>query len=177
MKKTTSEHELRQEFVDFIETKPVSPGKHVDQAILAKVRNDLQPALWRVYGKFTLVQAAAGFATLAVCPQFGLGFGQHEFLHALHSTTPSAIYYFLCGLFFVVLGAALAGLILSREEIRAVYNSKYVYFFGYSVLAYLIFVALGAEAFVVSSLVWIVGALLGNILGFGTIVRLREAFG
>lgn len=138
------------------------------------MRNDLHPAWWKVYGKFTLVEVTAGLATLTICPQFGIGFSQHnQFLHTLHSSTPPIVFYMLCGLFFVVLGGSLGGLVLNRAEIRTVGHSKYLFFAAYSVLAYLIFVALGAEAFVVSSLAWILGALLGNLLGFETVIRLR----
>lgn len=175
MKQTKNEHEMRQEFIDFIETEQIVPGKHLDEAVLGMVRVDLRPAWWKVYGKFTLIEATAGLATLTICPQFGLGFSQHnQFLHALHSATSPTVFYLLCGLFFVILGATLSGLILNRADIRTVGNNKYLYLATFSVLAYLILVSLSAEAFVISSLVWILGALLGNILGFEAVVRLRH---
>ncbi len=176
MTKTNNEKKMIHEFADFIEAEPVSPGRELDNSIINRVKKDLRPAAWKVYGKFTLVEAAAGLLTLTICPQFGLGFGQHnEFLHTLHTATPPVIFYLICGLFFVSLGAVLSGLILTRVEIRTVGNNKYLYFAVYSVLAYLTLMVLGAEFFVVSSLVWILGALLGNILSFETIIRLRQA--
>lgn len=44
----------------------------------------------------------------------------------------------------------------------------------YSFLAYFCLVAPGSQTFVVSSLVWIVGALVRNILAFEAVVRLRD---
>ncbi len=173
---TNNEQKMKREFTDFINAEPAAPGQKLDEVIINRVKKDLHPAAWKVYGKFTLVEAVSGLLTLTICPQFGFGFGRHnEFLHALHTKTPPVVFYMLCGLFFVSLGAILSGLILNRVEIRAVGNNKYLYFAVYSVLTYTTLMALGAEFFVVSSLVWILGALLGNILSFEAIIRLRQA--
>ncbi len=175
MRETELEQELVKEFAEFIDAKQTAPGQAADAAILRMVEKDLRPAHWKVYTKFTLVEVAAGLTTLTICPQFGLGFAQHnEFLHALHSATPPVAFYLLCGLFFVLLGAALSGLVLHRDEIRVVGNSRYSYFAVYSVLTYLSFVAFGAEAFAGGSLTWPLGAMLGNVFGFATVVRLRR---
>ena len=176
MKKTNNEQQLIREFAEFIEVTPVAPGEQMDEVVFRLVEKDLRPAGWKVYSKFTLVEVTAGLATLTVCPQFGLGFGQHnQFLHTLHSSTSPAIFYLLCGLFFVTFGAGLSGLALTREEIRTVGNNKYLYFVVYSFLAYFCLVALGSQAFVLSSLIWVLGAFLGNILAFEVGVRLRHA--
>lgn len=176
MKRDKHEQESLQEFTDFIETEQIAPGDRLDETVLSMVRKDLRPALWKTYGKLTLVEVTAGLLTLTLCPQFGFGFAQHnQFLHALHSSTPPAVFYLLCGLFFVIFGATLGGLILNRAEIRTAGRSRYLYFTVYSVLAFLILLALGPEAFVVSTLAWILGALLGNILGFEVAIRLRQA--
>jgi hypothetical protein len=176
MKKTDSEQQILREFVEFIEVDPAAPSKRADKTVLAMVAKDLQPALRTVFGKLTLIEVACGLSTLAICPQFGLGVGQHsEFIHALHAATPPVVFYLLCGLFFVSIGAVLSGLILNKTEIRTLGNSKYSYFFGYSVMAYLVLVGLGAEAFVAGSMFWMLGALLGNVLGFESVIRMRFA--
>jgi len=178
VKQPENEQEIFREFADFIETAQKAPGERLDAAVLGRVRTDLGPALWKIYTKFSLIETTAGLLTLTICPQFGLGLApDNQFLHALHSSTPPALFYLLCGLFFVIFGAALGGLILNRAEISRVGSSKYLYFAIYSVSSYLIIVTLGPEAFVVSSLVWILGAVLGSILGFEAIVRLRHATG
>jgi len=176
MRKSDSEQGMLKDFAEFIEAEPLAPSTTADRAVLGRVARDLRPAPWSVLGKLTLVEVSAGLLTLAVCPQFGLGVSRHNpWIHALHVTTSPAIFYLLCGLFFVIFGAGLGGLILNRAEIRAVGNGRYPYFFGYSVVAYLILVSLGAEAFVASSVFWILGAFLGNALGFAAVIRLRFA--
>lgn len=86
-----------------------------------------------------------------------------------------AIFHLLCGVFFVTLGAVVGGLVLTRHEIRAVSQTKNRYFAVYGVLAYVTLVTLGPEIFVAGSLTWVVGAILGNTLCYGSVIRLRQA--
>jgi hypothetical protein len=176
VKATKVEQQMLQDFCEFIDSEPVAPDQRVEDTVLRRIGKDLRPRAWIIYAKLTLTETAAGLATLALCPQFGMGFGQHNrFLHGLHSMLPLALFYLLCGVIFVILGAALSGLVLKRTEVRTVGRSKYIYFAAFSLLAYLLLVISGSEAFLFSSLTWMVGAVLGNVLGFEGIVRLRSA--
>lgn len=178
MRKTDMQQQLLKEFAEFVEADPVAPSAGLDKTLLDMVTKDLRPARWQVFAKLTLVEIAAGLVTLTLCPQFGLGFGQHNaFVHSLHLALPSAVFYLFCGLFFVSLGAVLCGLILTRPEIRSLGRDQYAYFSVYSILAYLVLISLGSEAFVAGSIFWVAGALLGNVLGFETIVWLRRQAG
>lgn len=178
MRKLDHEQQLREDFAEFIETRQVAPRRQIDEAILTRVGKDLRPAFWKIYGKFGLVQITASLATLAICPQFGFGFGRHNpFVHDLHAATSAPVFYLLCGLFFVFFGSAAGGAVLSRAEIRTVGRDRYAFFAVFSILAFLVLLTLGTEAFVVSSLTWTVGALLGHVLGFETSVRLRRVTG
>jgi hypothetical protein len=140
------------------------------------VEADLCPPQWLVFGKFTIIEAFAGIATLFVCPQFGLGFGGHnEFLHTLHETLAPFVFYVICGLFFVFLGAATSGLLLSYNEIQSIKKSKYIYYLIYALTAYLVFFMFGAEILLISSTPWILGSIMGNSVGFGLVSRMRFA--
>lgn len=174
--KKYNEQEMLNEFSEFVQAEPVAPSKDIDDRVTRMVAKDLKPATMKVYSKFVLVQAFSGLLTLTVCPQFGLGLnGHNEFLHSLHTMTPPAIFYLLCGLFFVILGAGASGLVLNRAEIRTVYDNKSIYFATYSVLAYFILTTMGTEVFVLSSFTWILGAFLGNTLGFEVVIRLYRS--
>lgn len=175
MTKTKDEQQLEQEFAEFIAAEPLAPTPALDDVILKRVARDLCPARWKIWARLTLVEVTAGLLTLTICPQFGLGFGQHnEFLRALHAATTPPVFYLLCGLIFVSFGAGLGGLVLAPAEIRTLGQQKYLYFTVYSLLSYLGLLGLGSEAFVISSLVWVLGALLGNILTFAAVIRLRQ---
>ena len=129
MNNINSEHEWLNEFAEFVETDTVSPSKNREDAIVNMVTRDLCPAPLKVFSKFTLIEVASGLLTLTICPQFGLGAGRHnEFLHSLHTMTTPIVFYLFCGLFFVLLGAGLSGLILSRAEIRTIGNIKFCLF-------------------------------------------------
>lgn len=175
MIKTRDEQQLEQEFAEFIAAEPLAPSAALDEVILQRVARDLRPARWKIWTRLTLIEVTAGLLTLTICPQFGLGFGQHnQFLHSLHAATTPLVFYLLCGLIFVSFGAGIAGVVLPRAEIRILGRQKYLYFTLYTVLAYLALVTLGSEAFILSSLVWMVGGLLGNIATFSAVVRLRK---
>jgi hypothetical protein len=175
MKRNESEQDSLRQFADFVEANQITPSKEMDEAVLRIVTKDLRPAPWMIYSKLTLAGAVAGLATTTFCPQFGLGLGAHnEFLHTIHVATSPAVFYLLCGVLFVALGAFLGGFVLSRQEIRAISHSRNRYFAAYSVLAYVTLVLLGSEVFVAASLTWIVGALLGNVLCYGAVIHLRH---
>ena len=169
-----SEQEMLNEFSEFVQAEPVAPSKDIDDTVTKMVAKDLKPAPMNVYSKFALIQTFSSLLTLTVCPQFGVGFGRrNEFLHSLHATTPPIVFYLLCGVFFVLFGAVVSGLILNRPELKAIGNLKFTCFAIFGVLSDLALVALGTEEFVASSLVWIAGAFFGNIFGFELATRLQ----
>lgn len=172
--KNKSESDLLQEFADFVETPPVSPGQALDNTIKERIGADLSRQHWWLCGKLTLFQIVAGLATLTACPQFGLGGSHLPLVHDIHSSAPPVVFYLICGLLFVSLGGLLSGLILQHNERAQVNRWCYRYFIAYAGLAYLILVLVGPEAFVASSLTWIPGALLGNITGFNLSCWLRR---
>ncbi|MDY0222038.1 MAG: hypothetical protein RBR67_12945 [Desulfobacterium sp.] len=163
-----------EDFIKFVEADPVSPKVSTNSSIHKMVEKSLNLSIWMVFAKFFVIEAAAGLATLLVCPQFNIGFGSHnELFHSLHSTLYPFLFFVVCGIFFVLLGAVIAGLVLSLDEIQVIKKTRYVYYAAYSLTAYIIFVSLGAEIFLMSSIAWVLGAMAGNFAGFETITRIR----
>jgi hypothetical protein len=166
----------RKEFAEFVDAEPVSPRKETDAAIYRLARRNFRPVAWVLLARILLVQISSGILTLAVCPQFGIGSNTHNvLLHSFHSLGNPSVYYLSCGILFVLFGAALNGFITNRKGLISLGKSRYAYFSAYSVCAYGIFGALGAEVFLVGGIFWILGAALGNIIGFEMGVRLRGA--
>lgn len=175
MKDPDLETGLLREFAEFVEATPRAPSQATEQAVLQRVATELRPPRWKIYTRLGLLQTVCGLLTLTLCPQFGLGFGTHQvLLHSSHAALPPAIFYLVCGLFFVSLGALLSGLLLRRAERRALGGLPWGFFLGYGSVAYGGLLALGGEAFMVASLSWIAGTVLGNALGFAATTRLRQ---
>jgi hypothetical protein len=162
------------DFVRFLNTKPVDPNPRVDDAILQVVKKDLCIPVWQIYAKMLLISVSSGMMSLMVCPQFGIG-QETLFFHSLHATSSDIVPHLLCGLFFVTIGASLNAALLKRSEIQAISKQKYTFFIGYSFICFTLFITFGKDAFVVSSLFWVLGAILGNVLGFLSINTLRFA--
>lgn len=166
-----------QEYAAFLAAEPVTPQRATDEAVYRLVENSLRPGLWPVLGKVTLVQAAAGLGTLSLCPQFDIGFGGHHAgLHLLHAWTGPLLHYLACGIVFVLFGALLAGLLLNRQERQTLGRRKHLFSLAYSLVAFGIFVGLGANVFFLTSLLWIAGVVLGNHLGLALGTKLRTAW-
>ncbi len=166
------------EFVGFVEAEPQQPSPRLDAQVMQRVSADLQRRQWPIFGKVLGVEAAAAVATLFVCPQFEIGFGGHnQFLHALHTTLPPAVFYLVCGAFLVFFGALLSGLLLSRGELAAIRLSQYLYYPLFALGAFLLFIALGAEMALLSGFSWVAGAWAANLVGLGGTGRVRLLLG
>jgi hypothetical protein len=169
-----TENHLLNEFCNFVDAKQVAPPVRIELKIMQMVEHDLSPSQWLVFIKFFFIQSFAGGATLFICPQFGFGFGEHNtFIHALHEELTPFLFYITCGFFFVFIGAAMSGLLLSYDEIRLIKRSKYIYYVFYSLVASLIFFTLGAEILLFSTTAWILGSIMGNSFGFELVSRVR----
>lgn len=169
-----TENQLLKEFCNFVDAKQVAPSASVEPKIMQMVEHDLYPSQWLVFIKLFFIESFAGGATLFVCPQFGFGFGEHNTLiHTLHEALTPFLFYITCGFFFVFLGAALSGLLLSYDEIRSIKRSKYIYYVLYSLIASLIFFTLGAEILLLSTTAWVLGSIMGNSCGFELVSRIR----
>ncbi len=165
------------EFCDFVGAKPVAPSSALDAKVVHRVERDIYPPRWRVFAKFSAIETVVGIATLYFCPQFGIAFGSHnEFFHNLHQQVDFFTFYVICGLLFVVLGAAMSGLLLGRNELLFIRKSKYGYYLAYGAVACLIFNLLGAQMLFISAIPWVLGAFIGNVLGFGLVSRLRVMY-
>lgn len=171
-----TEVRMLQEFCEFVQAEPVAPPSTTDALILARVKRDLQPSIGWLYAKFASIEAGAGLATLFFCPQFGFAPGGHNAtFHTLHEQAGFFTFYLICGLFFVMLGAAMSALLLGYNELKTIGTSRYLYYLVFGVVAFLSFFVAGGEVLWLSAGPWILGAWLGNLLGFGIVVRARMA--
>lgn len=162
-------------FVKFLNAKPVAPNRRLDDAILQMVEKDLCLPVWKIYAKMLFISVSTGLMSITVCPQFGIGQETYIF-QSVHAIGSDIVLYLFCGIFFVTVGASVSAAVLKRSEIQAISQLKYAFFLGYSFVCFTLFILFGKDAFVISSLFWVLGAILGNILGFESIVKLRLAW-
>jgi len=162
------------DFIKFLSVKPITPNRRVDDAILEMVEKQLCIPVWKVYAKMLFISMSTGLMSLMLCPQFGIGQETYIF-QGVHAIGSDIVLYLFCGLFFVTVGASVSAAVLKRSEIQAISQLKYAFFLGYSFVSFMLFILFGKDAFVISSLFWVIGAILGNILGFTSVVKLRFA--
>jgi hypothetical protein len=166
------------EFAKFVDAEPVSPRKETDEAVYRMASRIAKPAVWTLLARILFIQVSSGILTLAACPQFGIGSSTHNvFVHSLHSFGNPFLYYLSCGIFFVLIGAALNGLLSRRKDLVNLGRGRYAFFIFYSFSAFAVFAALGTEIVLAGALFWILGAVLGNVVGFEMGARLRQAAG
>lgn len=174
MRQWDQQNQELNEFKSFVDAPELAPRQQTEDAVMRLARIGQKPSARAVVTKFLAIQVSSGLLTLAVCPQFGIGSGDHNgALHALHAHVHPALYYLSCGMLFVLFGALLSGLAANRRELKAIGRGKYFFFGSYSLCAYLTLLLLGTESFLLISVFWILGGVAAHLVGFGLGRRLK----
>ncbi len=176
MRKLDQNNQKLKEFARFADAPELTPRRQTDDAVRRRAETNQNPSTGGVIAKFLALQVSSGMVTLAICPQFGIGLGNHSgVLHALHANLHPALYYLSCGVLFVLMGALFSGLASNRRELKALGGAKYLFFGSYSLWAYLALLILGTESFPLISAFWIMGGVAGHLIGFDLGRRLKTA--
>jgi hypothetical protein len=172
--------ELDTEFQDFMNSESSLPPRELSERILERVRADLNPNSWSVFGKLSLIHLIVGGLTLALCPQFGVrswgeGMGLMHVFNALGTYGCMAA----CGAFFTGTSVFFAVLLLRPEEIRVLRRAKILQIGALTLLSLGAFVMADAEILLAFAAVWILGSLIGgaSLLELGWVLRKKVAFG
>lgn len=159
------EKEWLENFKDFVNSDGVPVPKEISNQILQKVRQDLNPSAWLVFGKLLGIHALVGTLSLAICNQFGLNpfhtnFSLSDyFMKFGHSTCMV-----LCGVLFISLTIGLSYLVLRREELFILSKNAPLQVFGLSLLSLAAFIGFGAEIVLGIAVLWFLGAMLGGLV-------------
>lgn len=168
--------EWLREFETFMKPDQATPPHSISQAVLARVRTDLNPSLKVVSAKlFGLHAVGAGIVAL-FCPQLGVGpvVGGHGIMHLFMQFGP-LVCASICGAIFLGVSAVLATIFLEREELRLANRYR---FLNITLLASISFAGLmlaGGSADRLSYAFWIMGAVVTGwmTLKMGASLRLR----
>lgn len=166
------------DFLEFMNSKGVSPPEELSDRILNFVKADLNPSHKIVFSKLLGIQAFIGFLTLIFCPQFDLSLtNNHELFHYFHHKYGESTCMAICGLIFIGSGALFSSYILKSSEIRRIKESKFLYYMTVSIIALSVLFIFGAKIYLNLAFFWFIGAILGGVSIFeiNRIIR-REIF-
>ncbi len=135
----------------------------LNDQILGKIKNELQPNMLHLLLKVFLIHAVTAVFTLAVCPQFGFKTFNFD-INLMHSFMffGMPFCYLLCGVFFTASSILSAGLILKRDEFRALRYQKIASSLLLILSSVSFFIIMKPELFVEFSIMWLIGAAIGT---------------
>lgn len=159
-----SEKEWINDFQEFVKSEGSAVPEEVTNAILSKVRKDLNPSAWIVFSKLLGIHLVVGTLSLGICNQFGLNPFQTNFsLSDYFMKFGNSTCMFLCGVIFLSLTISLSRFLLWPEEFRIVKKTAGLQIFALSMISLGIFAAVGAELVFSFTLLWLAGSMLGGL--------------
>jgi hypothetical protein len=154
------------EFLEFVNSDPVTPPAVLSEKLKTTVSQDLKPAIWKIFSKLASMQAVCATLTLFFCPQFEIGFAKHDYLADLIQRSDGFGFMLVCGMIFLGGGAAIAPIIFKQAEIKAIERSVLIYFPTAALFAVILFYSVGADIDWTLALPWFLGGTLGSLIGF-----------
>jgi uncharacterized membrane protein YfcA len=161
------------EFLEFVNSDPVTPPTVLTEKIKTTVSQKLRPAIWKIFSKLAAMQAACATLTLLFCPQFEIGFAKHGHLADLIQHSDGFGFMLVCGIIFLGGGAAIAPIIFHQAELKAIEKSVLIYFPTAALLALILFYSVGADIDWTLALPWFLGGTLGSLISFELVKYFR----
>ena len=161
------------EFLEFVNSDPVTPPALLTEKLKNTVSQDLRPAIWKIFSQLAGMQAACATLTLFFCPQFEIGFAKHAYLAGLVQHSGGFGFMIVCGIIFLGGGAVIAPFFFNQTEMKAIEKSVLIYFPTVALLAVILFYSLGADIGWALALPWFLGGTLGSVIGFELVKYFR----
>ncbi len=171
--KKEKDADWEREFLEFVNSDPVTPPALLTEKLKITVRQDLRPAIWKIFSKLAGIQAACATLTLFFCPQFEIGFAKHDHLADLVQHPEGFGFMIVCGIIFLGGGAVIAPFFFKQAEMKAIERSVLIYFPTAALLAVMLFYSLGADIDWTLALPWFLGGTLGSVIGFELVKYFR----
>jgi hypothetical protein len=169
------EEETNKDFKEFMQTDSVTPPFILQENIFSIVHKDLNPSVWYVFSKMSLIHLSAGIVTLSLCPQFGFRFfGEGPGLMRFFSHLGTYACTSLCGAFFVGTSLFVSGFVLRPEELKSLRNHRWLQVSTLTFLSLGAFIMLDTKILFAFAASWLVGSILGGVamLELGRILKL-----
>jgi hypothetical protein len=169
--KENSNENWERDFQEFLASPSTEPPSTATQRVLSVVRQELNPASWKVFIKLLIATSIGGAFSLAICPQFGFG-GPSWFMH-FFMQYGDRFCSIACGAIFLTIGTLMASFFLRPEELRVVRRTRFLQFTLLALISLSAFVCAGVEFVFGIALFWILGAIAGSLLVFEVGYRIR----
>ena len=165
--------DLEREFLEFVNSDHITPPAILTEKLKITIRQDLRPAIWKIFSKLAGMQAVCATFTLFFCPQFEIGFAKHDYLANLIQHSGGFGFMIVCGIIFLGGGAVIAPFFFKQTEIKAIEKSVLIYFPTVALLAVMLFYSLGAYIDWTLGLPWFLGGTFGSVIGFELVKNFR----
>jgi hypothetical protein len=156
---------MNSEFKEFQEIEPVSPPKHLGEAILSRVRAELHPSALKVFAKLSSIHFFVAALTLAICPQFGFQiFGEGHGLMGYFMKFGHYGCMIACGSFFLGSSLLVATLLLKRGEVDVVRRNRFTQLTSLALLSLGFFIMFDPQILGMYALFWLMGSVAGALV-------------
>lgn len=163
----TIDSKLKREYDEFMARTEVPPAA-ISEQLISVIHHELNPSIWRVLAKLSLIHLFSAVVTLSICPQFGVRiFGQGMGLMVYFMRLGDQVCAAACGAFFTMFSLFVAGIVLRSEEVRAIARHRGAEILALTGLSLGFFIMLRADIVIEFALVWFGGAVLGGLSGLG----------
>jgi hypothetical protein len=158
---------MNKDYNDFTKSYSSQAPRDISEGIITMVQNELHPSHKNIFVKLFLIQFFIGMITLLFCPQYHLSFtSNHQLFHYFHHNYGEYICMLICGAIFMAPAMFFAGLIMTRSELKLVIRSKGLHFAGLLSISLGAFFLAGADIFISTSVVWILGGYSSSMVVF-----------
>lgn len=138
-----------------------SSSNEVNDTVLNFVHRDLNPSHSTIILKLISIQTFIGLVTLLFCPQFNFSLtNNYDLFHFFHRHFGHIICTAICSAIFIGSGTIFASALLTISELKEITKTKGLYGLGLSGYFVSLFLILGSDVYLVSSLVWTLSAVL-----------------
>ena len=164
------------DYEEFVNADAVPP-KEVSNQVVQKIGKLLNPNPFLIFSKLFSINIFVGFLSLSICHQFGLNpFNTERSLDDwfMHVGGHQACMV-LCGIVFLSVTIASAGLALSIEEVRAFRKNKTLQTISLSLFSLAFLFLIGAEFAVEIGLLWLAGAIIGGLVSTEVLWQLKKS--
>lgn len=158
------------DFNEFLNANESLPPQALSERIFQVVHRDLNPSVWQLFSKLTLIQLIVGSLSLLVCAQFGIGTGPLVYTFARFGDTMCMA---LCGALFLGLTAAVSLKALSRSEIQLMRTTGYLPILAMGIFSLGIFFGFGADIVAGLAFVWLLGGFISALIVIEASLKVR----